>query len=148
MRRGVRYGIDVGSARVGVARSDADGLMAVPSETLSRSVALDTLTELAKASDVFEWIVGLPVSLDGTDTASTVDARQFAASLVSRTGVTARLVDERLTTVGAQSALRSASHDSRSQRSVIDQVAATLLLQSALDAERGGVMLGEVLEAE
>jgi len=148
VRRGVRYGIDVGAARVGVARSDADGMMAVPSETLARSVALDALTELATDGEVFEWVVGLPVSLDGTETASTADAREFASVLVDRTGVTARLVDERLTTVGAQSALRSASYDSRSQRPVIDQVAATLLLQFALDAERGGVMLGEVLEAE
>lgn len=147
MRRGVRYGIDVGRARVGVARSDVDGLMAVPSETLERDSALDTLSELAGAVEIVEWVVGLPLSLDGTDTASTRDAREFGAALCARTAVPVRFVDERLTTVSAQSALRSANHDSKSQRRVIDQVAATLLLQCALDAERRGVMLGEVLEA-
>jgi putative Holliday junction resolvase len=146
VRIGVRIGIDVGKARVGIARSDAEGLMAVPSETLARDVALESLVTLSTESQVLEWVVGLPLSMDGGETPSTDDARAFAHDLVTRSGIAARLVDERLTTVGAQSALHSASHTVRSSRPVIDQVAATILLQAALDAERGGTMLGETLE--
>ena len=142
----MRIGIDVGKARVGIARSDREGLMAVPSETMARDLALDSLVTLSTETLVLEWVVGLPLSMDGGETPSTDDARAFARDLVTRSGITARLVDERLTTVGAQSALHSAAHTVRSSRPVIDQVAATILLQAALDAERGGTMLGETLE--
>lgn len=147
MRRGIRIGIDVGKTRVGVARSDIDGLMAVPSETLPRESALTALVSLAEESSVLEWVVGLPLSLDGSETPSTTDAREFCHQLVSATGVPARLVDERLSTVGAQAALHGASHTTKSSRAVIDQVAATILVQATLDAERRGTMLGETVEA-
>lgn len=146
MRRGVRYGIDVGKARVGVARSDVDGLMAVPSETCSRGDALERLGTVALSTDILEWVVGLPRTLDDRETPSTTDARDFASALVATTGVPVRLVDERLSTVSAQASLHSASHTVKSSREVIDQVAATILLQTTLDAERAGTMLGEMLE--
>lgn len=148
MRRGMRIGIDVGKARVGVARSDVDGMMAVPSETLSREDALDSLVALCRESTVLEWVVGLPVALNGSETASTSDARDFAAELVAATGIPARLVDERLSTVGAQSALHDASHTTKSSRKVVDQVAASIVLQTTLDAERTGTMLGETVEEQ
>ena len=148
MRRGVRIGIDVGKARVGVARSDIDGMMAVPSETLPRASALHDLTALSSDSAVLEWVIGLPLSLSGGETESTVDARQFARELVASTGIPARLIDERLSTVGAQAALHSASHTTKSSRAIIDQVAATILLETALDAERRGTMLGETVEEQ
>jgi putative Holliday junction resolvase len=143
----VRIGIDVGKARVGVARSDIDGLMAVPSETFPREVAEDGIARISEDVTVLEWVVGLPLSLDGSETASTEDARLFTANLVHRTGISARLVDERLSTVGAQAALHSANHSTKSSRPMIDQVAATILLQTTLDAERAGTMLGETVEA-
>ena len=146
MRRGVRVGVDVGKARVGIARSDIDGLMAVPTETAPRETALAILNGLTDDYSVLEWVVGLPLSLDGTETPSTTDAREFTNELVTLTGVPARLVDERLSTVGAQSALHAASHTVKSSRAMIDQVAATILLQAALDAERAGTMLGETVE--
>jgi len=145
MRTGTRIGIDVGTARVGVARSDALGLMAVPVITLSRQSALEELASLATEYDAIEFVCGLPLSLDGSDTASTMDARQFALDLYDATGVTVRLVDERLTTVTAQHALHDASHSTRSGRAMIDQVAATILLDSALNAERAGNTLGETI---
>jgi len=146
VRRGVRYGIDVGKARVGLARSDVDGLMAVPSETLPRQKALDHLVAVSHETDVLEWVIGLPRTLDDRETPSTLDAREFAESLVAMSGIPARLVDERLSTVSAQNALHDATHTVKSGRAVIDQVAATILLQTALDAERAGGMLGEMLE--
>ncbi len=145
MRPGIRIGVDVGKARVGVARSDALGLMAVPVITLARATAIEDLAILADQFEAIEFVCGLPVSLDGSDTASTVDARNFAVELSQATGVAVRLVDERLTTVTAQNALRDATHSQKSSRPVIDQVAATILLDNALNAERSGVTMGETV---
>jgi putative Holliday junction resolvase len=145
MRSGTRIGVDVGTTRVGVARSDALGLMAVPVVTLPRSTAIDELVLLAAEYDAIEFVCGLPLSLDGSDTASTLDARQFAAELSVATGVPVRLVDERLTTVTAQHALHDASHSTKSGRAMIDQVAATIVLDSALNAERAGNTIGETV---
>ncbi len=137
-RRGVRLGIDVGKARVGVARSDPDGLLAVPVETVPRTDASVTrLREIAAEYEAIEVFVGLPVSLSGADTPSTTDAREFAAALAaSLAEVPVRLVDERLSTVSAQGALRAAGRKTRESRSIVDQVAAVVLLQQALDVER------------
>ena len=146
MRAGVRYGIDVGKARVGVARSDNDGLMAVPSDTFPRESSIRSLVDIAATMDILEWVIGLPRTLDDRGTPSTTDAYDFAVELVQQSGRPARLVDERLSTVSAQAALHSASHTVKSSRGVIDQVAATVLLQTTLDAERAGTMLGEMLE--
>jgi putative Holliday junction resolvase len=146
MRSGVRYGIDVGKARVGVARCDREGLLAVPSETLTRESAIESLVNLGIETDVLEWVIGLPVTLDDRETLSTVDAHDFARELVLASGVPARLVDERLTTASAMASLHGASHTVKSSRGFVDQVAATILLQTTLDAERAGTMLGEMLE--
>jgi putative Holliday junction resolvase len=145
MRTGTRIGIDVGKARVGVARSDPLGLMAVPVVTLPRESAIDELVLLATEYEPIEFVCGLPLSLDGSDTASTRDAREFAVQLAEATGVVVRLVDERLTTVAAQHALHDATHSTKSGRAMIDQVAATILLESALNAERAGNTLGETV---
>ena len=145
MRTGTRIGVDVGTSRVGVARSDTLGLMAVPVATLARPTAIDDLALLATEYDAIEFVCGLPLSLDGSDTASTMDARQFAIELSVATGLPVRLVDERLTTVTAQHALHDALHSTKSGRPIIDQVAATIVLDSALNAERAGNTLGETV---
>lgn len=136
MRTGVRLGIDVGRARVGVSSSDRDGLLATPVRTVPREEATaEVFRALIEEYAPIELIVGLPLSLSGGDTASTRDAREFAAMLAAL-GVPVRLVDERMSTVSAQRALRESGREARRQRSVVDQVAAGIILQSALDAER------------
>lgn len=137
MRPGVRIGIDVGKVRVGVARSDRDGLLATPVETLPRGA--DTIERARAISvdlDAIEVIVGLPLSLSGADTASTLDARRFAAELAGESDLPVRLIDERLSTVTAQRALRDSGRRAKGSRPVIDQVAAVIILQNALDFER------------
>jgi putative Holliday junction resolvase len=124
-RRGVRLGIDVGRARVGVARCDPDGMLAVPVETVPRSEG--TLNRLSELAGEYE---------QGADTQSTADARSFAAALQERTGVPVRLVDERLSTVSAHAALRSSGRNQKNSRSIVDQVAAVVLLQQAIDMEK------------
>jgi putative holliday junction resolvase len=144
MRHGIRIGIDVGKARVGVARTDPAGLMAVPVGTFPRATAMEEIVDLVSEYDPIEFVCGLPVTLDARETASTTDARDFASELNERTGVAVRLIDERLSTVAAQQSLHAAAHTTKSSRAVIDQVAATILLETALDAERAGTDIGEM----
>jgi putative holliday junction resolvase len=136
VRSGVRIGVDVGRARVGVARSDRDALLATPIETLQRETALDGLVATIGELEPLEVVVGLPLSLSGGDTPSTEDARGFARELAERITAPVRLVDERLSTVSAQRELHRSGRSTRSSRAVIDQVAAVIILQNALDAER------------
>jgi putative holliday junction resolvase len=147
VREGIRLGIDVGQARVGVARSDPRGTMAVPVATLARVTALLEIAELAVEYEPLEIVVGLPINLQGERTPSTDDAEAFAREIEALGVAPVRMVDERLSTVSATSALHSAGRSTRSHRSVVDQVAAVILLQHTLDSERSqGVAGGYVLD--
>ena len=137
MRPGVRLGVDVGKARVGIARCDRDGLLATPVATLARADADErSFRLLVEEHEAMEVVVGLPLSLSGGDTPSTADARELAASIATWVDIPVRLVDERLSTVSAQRALQASGRKTRGSRPVIDQVAAVIILQNALDAER------------
>jgi putative Holliday junction resolvase len=128
--------VDVGSVRVGVARSDPGGILASPL-TVLRSGRLDELATLVAGADAIEVIVGLPTSLSGREGAAAAAARGFAAELASRLApVPVRLVDERFTTTQAHEALRRGGKDSRARRGTVDAAAAAVLLQAALDTER------------
>lgn len=136
-RRGVRLGIDVGRARVGVARCDPDGLLAVPVETVPRAeTSVSRIVEIAREYDAMEVLVGLPISLGGAETASTTDAREFAIALDAALEVPVRLVDERLSTVSANAVLRQNGRSQKSSRRIVDQIAAVVLLQQAIDVEK------------
>ncbi|MBC7723173.1 MAG: Holliday junction resolvase RuvX [Burkholderiaceae bacterium] len=138
MRTGVRIGVDVGKARIGVARSDPHGMLALPVATVPRGDG-DIAAILGHAAEfeATEIIVGLPLSLGGGDTPSTGDARAFGALIAERAPLTpVRLVDERLSTVSAQNALRATGRTVKNSRQIIDQVAAVIILQHALDYER------------
>ena len=140
MRRGVRLGVDVGSVRVGLASSDPDGLIATPVVTLVRDEAggTDLRAIAAEVGDraVVEVLVGLPRSLSGGEGPAAALARQYAVSLAALLTVPVRMVDERLSTVAATRALRESGVPGRKQRSKVDQAAAVVLLQTALDTER------------
>jgi putative Holliday junction resolvase len=137
MRPGVRLGVDVGKARVGIAICDRDGLLATPVATLRREDAdARAFRVLAEEYGVMEIVIGLPISMNGGDTASTADAREFARDVAQWIGVPVRLVDERLSTVSAQRALHASGRRTKGSRPVIDQVAAVIILQNALDIER------------
>jgi len=138
MRRGVRLGVDVGTVRIGVARSDPGGLLASPLDTVRRGEGdVAELARLAAESGAIEVVVGLPVGLTGREGKSAVDGRAFASALAARLApLPVRLVDERFTTVLAHAALQQKGVASRDRRQVVDKAAAALLLQGALDAER------------
>ena len=140
-RPGARVGVDVGNARVGVAASDASGVLAHPVRTLPRDVASDSDVEaivaLTRELEAIEVVVGLPRTLAGDEGAAAQTARTYAGRLAEQIApVPVRLVDERLTTVDAHRSLRESGVDGRKHRSVVDQAAAVLILQAALDAER------------
>lgn len=149
-RRGVRIGVDVGRARVGVARCDPDGLLATPVETVPRDdAAVARVAAIAAEEEAFEILVGLPLNLRGEDTPSTTDARAFAAAVAAASALPVRMVDERLSTVSAHAALRDAGRSQRSSRRIVDQVAAVVLLQQALDVEKStGRPAGEPVSQE
>jgi putative holliday junction resolvase len=133
----VRLGVDVGKVRIGIARSDPHGMLATPVETVQRGTGdLARIAALAEEVGAVEIVVGLPIALSGRDTPSTGDARAFATQVARAVGLPVRLVDERLSTVSAHSVLRASGRTSRNSRSVVDQVAAVIILQHALDLER------------
>jgi putative holliday junction resolvase len=138
VRKGVRLAVDAGSVRIGVARSDPDGILASPLAVIrSGPGALNELARLAAGADTIEVIVGLPTSLSGREGAAAAAARRFAADLAARLApVPVRLIDERFTTTQAHDALRRGGQDSRARRQAVDAAAAAVLLQAALDAER------------
>jgi putative Holliday junction resolvase len=153
MRSGVRLGIDPGDARIGVARSDPTGFLATPLETVRRGrgdlARIASLArEIAEESVLLEVVVGLPRSLKGGENPATAKVRDFAASLARRLApVPVRLVDERLTTVSAEAMLRDRGRKGQDRRAIVDQAAAVLILQHALDTERAsGDAPGEIVE--
>lgn len=155
MRSGVRIGIDVGDARIGVARSDPSGLIATPVETVAAEPINEAIVRLAGLRDeydVLEYVVGLPRSLSGGEGPAAAKARAFADLLATATQMPVRLFDERLSTVSAESILREQGRKGQKRRKVVDQVAAVVILQNALDNERGtgsppGELVTVVVEA-
>lgn len=151
MRRGRRLAIDVGDARIGVASCDPDGVLATPVETVSgRDVpaAHRRLRQIAEEYEPLEVVVGLPRSLSGGEGPAAAKVRVFAQELArSLAPVPVRLVDERMTTVSASQGLRASGVKSKKGRSVIDQAAAVIILQNALETERvSGNPPGESVE--
>jgi putative Holliday junction resolvase len=136
----VRIGVDVGTVRVGVAASDPDGVLATPVVTLARDrqgADLDALAAIVRERDAVEVIVGHPRHLSGAAGRSADDATRYAAALAERVApVPVRLVDERLSTVQAERGLAASGVRGRARRAVVDQAAAVVILQSALDTVR------------
>lgn len=149
MRHGVRLGIDPGDARIGVARSDPTGFLATPVETVRRGKGdLARIVAIAVEEEAVEVVVGLPRSLSGREGPAALKVREFAAGLARRVAPRpVRLVDERMTTVSAEAMLRDQGRKGGKRRAVVDQAAAVLILQHALDTERAtGKPPGEIVQ--
>lgn len=144
--RGAWIGVDVGSVRVGVARSDPDGILATPVATLARhpdaapspgDADVEAIADLVREHGAVGVVVGLPRSLSGDEGPAAATARKYAAVVAARIApVWVRLIDERLTSVDAHRTLRESGVPGRHQRAVVDQAAAVLILQGALDTQR------------
>jgi putative holliday junction resolvase len=152
VRHGVRLGLDPGEARIGVARSDPTGFLATPLETVRRGPGdVRRIARLAAATEAAEVVVGLPRSLSGGEGPAAVRTRAWAVRLAGALApLPVRLVDERLTTISAEAMLRDRGVKGRARRAVVDQAAAVVILQHALDTERAtgtppGEVIGEVI---
>lgn len=131
-------GLDLGERRVGVALCDSAGTVATPVETLARTGDPDRDLQ-AIADQVYQWeaeivVVGLPISLDGSEGPAARTARDETARLERLLEVPVVSYDERLTTVIAERSLMEQQMKGPQRRGVVDQVAAAVMLQSWLDA--------------
>lgn len=134
-----------------MARSDPSGFLATPVETVSRGEGdLARLAALVAEEGALEVVMGLPLSLSGGEGPAAARVREFAGRLARLVApVAVRLCDERLTTVSAESMLRDRGRKGKSRRAVVDQAAAVMILQHALDTERAvGAAPGEIVEVE
>jgi putative Holliday junction resolvase len=130
------FGLDVGTKTVGIALSDVTLMIASGFETLIRrkfGVDAAELLRLAAEQGVGGFVVGLPVNLDGRDGPRAQATRAFARNFARLTPYPVLLWDERLSTQEAERLLISADASRRRRAEVIDKVAATLILQGALD---------------
>ncbi len=116
----------------GLTQSRITNVVRPPSKEATCKLILDALGD----EEIIEIYVGLPLSMSGENTASTQDAIELAVALSEMVATPIRMVDERLTTVSATAALRSSGKNSKQGRSIIDQVAATMILEQALNQER------------
>lgn len=134
----MRLGLDPGDARIGVASCDPSGILATPVETVQRGDGdLDRIAAIVDDLGAVLLYVGLPRSMGGGEGPSAGKVRAFTAELAVRVApLPVRLVDERLSTVTAEGVLRERGKKGKKRRAVVDQAAAVVILQSAIDTER------------
>ena len=137
MPKGVRLACDVGTVRIGIAKSDFHGILATPLDAVpagENSVA--QVKSVIEDHDVIEIIIGLPLMMNGTEGPSAKMARDWATQLEEQISIPIRMVDERLTTVQAQRGLHAAGRTVKNSRTAIDSASAVVLLQSVLDGSQ------------
>lgn len=133
--------LDFGSKRIGVATSDELLLTAQGRETIRRTTPdqdISKIVSLVEGGGVIEVVVGLPVNMNGTHSASTREALDFAVRLEKALNVPVRTWDERLTSALAERALLEADTSRARRRELSDRLAAQLILQSYLDSRKKG----------
>ena len=133
-------GIDYGRRHIGLAISDPDGLIGTPMKLLSGSGSAKkdahVITEIAGENDVTEFVVGLPLHMDGREGEQVRLTRVFVTHLKQESGLPVHLYDERLSTFAANRLLRQAELPPRERRKRQDVVAAGIILQGYLDSRR------------
>ena len=139
--------IDWGDKRIGLAVSDALGLLATPAGVVTRRTGKrPPIAELLRQADALEVeaiVFGLPLDPGGGETPRSTEVRDVAARLAARTTRPVRLVDERFTTAAALRSVREQGGSTRGRKGDVDALAAAILLEQVLQAARGGVTLGE-----
>tara|TARA_B100001179_G_scaffold170883_1_gene126402 strand:- start:1801 stop:2211 length:411 start_codon:yes stop_codon:yes gene_type:complete len=132
-------GVDLGERRIGVAVSDSAGQIATPYEVLHRTDSRDEdhrrIAAIVADVEAEVLIVGLPLSLDGTEGNAAQAARDEADQIQALFPIPVEMHDERFTTVEAEHRLKEQNLNARAQRKVVDKVAAAILLQAWLDSQ-------------
>jgi putative holliday junction resolvase len=137
-------GVDLGTKRVGVAVSDAGGVLASPYEVLERTGDLDRdrqkLKAIVEEVEAVLVVVGLPLSMDGSigraATTALAEADKLAEVLAP---VPVETFDERLTTVSADRSMMQRKMNAQARRKVVDKVAAAVMLQAWLDSREARI---------
>jgi putative holliday junction resolvase len=136
--RGRLLAIDYGERRVGLAISDPTGIIASPAGTILRRAGkrapIAEIVRRAQALEAQGFVVGLPLDGNGDETPRCSEVRHIAAELERRTGLPVALVDERYTTAAALRAIREMGGTTKGRKDEVDALAATILLQHALQA--------------
>lgn len=138
MQRGRRVAFDYGDARIGVAVSDSDGILASPLTTL-RSTDKKLKNKLLELFQEFEPIkiyLGKPSNMDGTSGSAVEKSLEFRELLLTLTNSPIELIDERLSTVSGARILRDSGIRSKESKSRIDEAAAVAILEFALSIEK------------
>jgi len=131
--------LDIGEKRIGVAVSDPSGSVATPVKVLATQSVLGDSRLLANLIDDYEAelvLVGLPLSLDGTEGKQAAEVRRISALLAKTTPLPFEYYDERLSSSAAKRAMTEAGVSDKAKRGSVDMVAASLFLQSFLDSRR------------
>ncbi|HEY0969384.1 MAG TPA: Holliday junction resolvase RuvX [Gemmatimonadales bacterium] len=129
--------VDYGDRRIGLAVSDPTGTIASPAgHIVRRAGKRPPIAEIIRRAEELEaggFVLGLPLDQQGDDTPRATEVRRIAAELEKRTGLPTRLVDERFTTSAALRAVREMGGSTRGRKGDVDSLAATILLQHALE---------------
>src|SRR5580658_11239031 len=134
--RGALIGLDLGGKTIGVAASDPDRRVAAPVETIARAQYkrdAERILELAAERRAAGIVLGLPINMDGSEGPRAQSTRAFARNLAKLTELPIALWDERLSTAAVERALIATDVSRSKRKAVIDQHAATYILQGALD---------------
>lgn len=134
-------GLDLGSKTIGLALSDLDRRVASPLDTLKRrkfTQDAEALIALIDDHEIEGLVLGLPVSMDGTEGPRCQSTRQFAANLMAKRDIKIALWDERLSTAAVERMMVNEMDLTRKRRAeVVDKLAAAYILQGALDSQSG-----------
>jgi len=129
-------GLDYGKARIGVALSDIMGFLASPHSTLKRTTIQNDIEYLKKIINEFNVktvVIGLPLEMSGNKGSIALDTEEFAETLKKEANVEIVFVDERLSSVEAEEQLKLTVKSWEKRKQLLDQVAASIILQSYLD---------------
>ncbi|HEX3727697.1 MAG TPA: Holliday junction resolvase RuvX [Pirellulales bacterium] len=138
-RPGRVAGVDYGTVRIGIAVSDADRSIASPFENYNRRGEVADrayFRQLADREQIVEFVVGLPVHLDGRESGKSIEARQFGAWLAEVTERSVQYFDERFTTLEAEQYLAGARLTKKKRRQRLDKLAAQIMLTAYLESQR------------
>jgi len=134
-------GMDLGTKTIGLALSDVNRAIASSLETIRRkkfSIDVVALLKIAEEHEITGFVLGLPVNLNATEGPRAQATRSFARNLNQRSALPILLWDERMTTQAAERLLIEADSSRKRRSEVVDKMAATLILQGALDRMRQG----------
>lgn len=131
--------VDLGDVRTGVAVCDRNEILASPVCVInerSREVLVDKIIEIAHKKGAEKIVLGLPKNMDGSEGSSAVKTRNFGKVLQDKSGIKVVWLDERGTTISAYNYLNETDTRGKKRKSVVDSVAAVIILQNYIDAKK------------